>query len=58
MKSIFATRTFWIAAIQAVVAVVVTFATQYPDVGWLLFLKSILDIVVRLYTSRPAYLTP
>lgn len=46
-------RTFWLAAIQAVLGGVVIFIAAYPAVGWLLIAKSALDIILRIYTNEP-----
>lgn len=53
MKSIFQSRTFWVAVIQAVIGVVGVFATAYPALGGMLVAKSFLDIVLRLATTQP-----
>ena len=52
-KSLVSSKTFWLALAQACVAIVVVFQTSYPDAGVLLMLKSVLDIVIRLYTTQP-----
>ncbi len=54
MKSIFSSRTFWLAVAQAITGAVVIFSTQYPDVGGLIIAKSALDIVLRFLTTQPA----
>ncbi len=53
MKSIFKSKTFWIAVSQSVLGIVVAFSTQYPDVGLLIMAKSALDIIIRLVTVEP-----
>lgn len=50
-KSLIASRTFWIAVVQAAIAVVIVFDTQYPNIGILLMAKSVLDIVLRVITT-------
>ena len=52
-KSLITSKTFIIAVLQALVAAAIVFTTAYPDVGWLLVGKSILDIVIRIYTTQP-----
>lgn len=52
-KGLLQTKTFWLAAIQAVGAAVLVFQGTYPDAGWLLMAKSIIDIGLRLYTAAP-----
>lgn len=54
IKSIFKSRTFWLAVAQAVLGAIVVFSTQYPDVGWLLTAKSVVDITLRFLTTQPA----
>lgn len=51
MKSILQSKTFWVAVLQAAVGVVVVFATVYPAVGGILVAKSVLDIVLRVFTE-------
>ncbi len=53
MKSIFSSRTFWLAVGQAVVGVIAVFASAYPALGFLVVAKSVLDIVLRMYTTTP-----
>lgn len=52
-KSLFSSKTFWVAFIQAAIAVIVIFQGAYPQVGALLILKSALDVGLRIYTSKP-----
>lgn len=53
MKSLLHSRTFWLAVLQGVIAIVVVFNTTYPQWGWLLMAKSVLDIVLRMVTTEP-----
>lgn len=54
MKSIFVSKTFWVAFIQIVIGGLIIFATDYPDwAGSLLLAKSLLDIVLRTLTTAP-----
>ena len=53
VKALVQSKTFWLAIIQAVIAVVVVFSTAYPSAGFLLLAKSGLDIILRIYTSVP-----
>jgi hypothetical protein len=53
MKPIFKSKTFWLAIIQAIGGVVVVFETQYPAIGALIVIKSIIDISLRLITDLP-----
>ncbi len=52
-KSLFGSKVFWIAMAQAVIAVVIVFQGYYPDAGWLLMAKSMLDIALRMMTTKP-----
>lgn len=52
-KALIASKTFKLAALQAVAGVIVIFATAYPAVGGLVIAKSVIDIILRLYTSQP-----
>jgi hypothetical protein len=52
-KSIFKSKTFYIAALQALLGVAVVFSTTYPGVGALVIAKSIIDIFLRLLTEQP-----
>lgn len=53
MKSIFKSKVFWIAVLQAALGAAVIFSSAYPEVGGLLILKSVLDIVLRIVTTQP-----
>ena len=53
MKAIFKSKTFWLAVLQATAGAVVVFSTSYPTVGWLMVVKSGIDIIIRLYTTQP-----
>ena len=57
MKSIFTSKTFWLAVVQAVVGAVGIFNTAYPSVGWLLVAKSVVDVVLRFVTTQPVSVT-
>lgn len=51
MKSILKSRVFWLALIQAAIGIVTVYINAFPDVGTLLVLKSLLDIVLRYETN-------
>jgi hypothetical protein len=51
MKSILASKVFWLAFLQAVAGVIVVFSTSYPDVGGLLIAKSCVDVILRIFTN-------
>ena len=52
MKSLFASKTFWIAVLQSIIGIITVFATAYPAVGFLVVAKSVLDIIIRIYTTQ------
>lgn len=56
MKSIFSSKTFWLAIVQAAVGTIAVFATAYPSIGGLLLAKSVVDIILRVITSQPVVL--
>lgn len=51
MKSIFYSKTFWVAVVQAVIGVWAVLESSMPNVGWVVVGKSILDIVLRLIST-------
>lgn len=52
MKSFLKSKTIWLAVLQGIAGVVTVSITQYPTVGELLVLKSVLDIAVRFMTTE------
>lgn len=50
-KSLFTSRTFWVAMLQAAIGIVVVFSSEYPGVGQLVIAKSLLDITLRIVTE-------
>ena len=50
MKSIFQSRTVWLAIIQAVVAVAVAIFTELDMLSVVVVLKSVVDIILRYDT--------
>lgn len=53
VKGLLQSKTFWLAALQAIAYVLVVFSTSYPEVGWLLTAKSAVDIALRYFTTTP-----
>jgi hypothetical protein len=51
MKSIFKSKTFWLAILQAIAGAIVVFGTAYPTVGWFVIAKSLVDITLRYLTN-------
>lgn len=55
MKSLFQSRTFWVAVAQAVGAVLVVVNTNYPALeatGYMMVFKSIADVLLRIDTTK------
>ena len=53
MKTLFESRTFWLAVAQAVASVVIVVLTELDMVGYVGIVKSIVDIVLRVDTTSP-----
>lgn len=53
MKSLFASKVFWVAVAQSVVGAIAIFASAYPEVGGLLVAKSVVDVFLRIVTVEP-----
>lgn len=53
MKPFWKSKTIQLAVIQAVVGVLAIALTEYPELGWLVILKSIADFVLRYVTTKP-----
>ena len=52
-KAIFTSKTFWVAILQGVLGVLVVVGTSAPELGWVVILKSIIDIGLRMLTTEP-----
>jgi len=52
MKTLWQSRTFWLAVIQAVSGVLVVALTELDLVGYAATVKSILDVVLRIDTKE------
>lgn len=52
MKKWYESKTMMIAAVQLGLAVVVFFATEYPEASGFLAAKSALDVLLRLLTDK------
>ena len=53
MKPWWKSKTMWVAVIQFVIAGLMVTGTNYPEIGGVLMLKSVLDFVLRLITNSP-----
>ena len=52
-KSILLSKTVWLAILQAILGIVVAVGSQIPTVGWLMVVKSIIDVLIRVITTQP-----
>jgi hypothetical protein len=52
MKKWYSSRTIWFAIITGIAGVITAFATQFPEVGWLITLASMANVVLRLVTTQ------
>jgi len=52
-KSILASKTVWLAVIQAISGIAVAVLTQQGMLGGVLVVKSVVDIILRLITTDP-----
>lgn len=53
MKNPLKSKTIWLAVIQGVLGVIVAVSTTYPELGGIMILKSMLDIILRVITTMP-----
>jgi hypothetical protein len=53
VKSILSSRTFWLAVLQGLAGVLTVVATQHPELGFVLMLKSLVDVYLRSTTTTP-----
>lgn len=53
MKTLLQSKTFWLAVAQAVGGVLVVAFTQLDMMGAVLVTKSVVDIILRIYTDQP-----
>ncbi len=53
MKNWYQSKTIWFAILTGAVGIVTSFSTQYPDVGWLVTIGSVINVILRLVTSEP-----
>lgn len=56
VKSILLSKTFWLAVIQGVLGVIIVISSSIPGVGWVMVLKTVLDIILRFLTEKPVAL--
>ncbi len=52
MKKIFQSKTIWVAALMFVSGGIMALESSYPAVGFLVMVKAIIDIILRLITTE------
>lgn len=55
-KSLFESKTFWLAVAQAVSSVVIVALTELDMVGYVGLVKSVVDVALRTSTDGPVHL--
>jgi len=53
MKKWYRSNTIRVALLQAAAGIFLAFGTEYPDVGYVITAKSVIDFVLRYLTSKP-----
>ena len=53
IKPIFKSRTLWVAVAQGVVGILAVVLTEYPELGGVVIVKSIIDFGLRYITKQP-----
>ena len=53
MKPWYQSKTIWVAVLQACVAVFVSISQSNPELGGILVMKSVADVVLRYLTDKP-----
>ena len=52
-KSFLSSKTIWIAILQGVAGVLIAMANVEPELGYLLVMKSMIDVTLRFLTEKP-----
>jgi hypothetical protein len=52
-KAWWASKTIWIAVLQGLLGVFVAVGSQIELVGWLMIVKSVIDVLLRIITEQP-----
>ena len=53
MKKRYESKSLWIAVAQGVAGILAVIYTQYPELGGVMIVKSMLDIYIRTITTQP-----
>jgi len=51
MKHWYQSRTIWVAILQATAGIIAAFITQHPEIAYLVTSKSIIDVLIRVFTE-------
>lgn len=52
MKKWYLSKTVILAVLQGVLGIIVAIGSQIPTVGWLMIVKSIIDVIIRGMTEE------
>lgn len=55
-KSILLSKTVWLAVLQGILGVIIALESLIPTVGWIMVVKSVIDILLRFITTQPVKL--
>jgi len=55
-KNILLSKTVLVAILQGILGVIIALGSQIETVGWLMVLKSVIDILLRAITTQPVKL--
>ena len=51
-KDFWKSKTLWIAALQGLLGLATALESNYPEIGWLIILKSLVDVSLRMITYQ------
>ena len=52
-KSIFTSKTFIVACLQGILGIIIAVNSIQPELGQIIIVKSVLDIILRYITESP-----
>lgn len=55
MKSLYCSRTFWVAVLQGVSGALLMMETSHARIGAFMVLKAIVDVFLRVLTNKSVY---
>lgn len=53
MKNWYTSKTILLAVVQAVAGIILLIQTEFPEAGWALMAKSVIDIFLRFVSATP-----